>query len=91
MMALMPRRISRRPANISIPSHEIAITAMVVAIVPSKVPCSQDTAATKALDPFGSDKEAKLIGVLLFNADTVIKGWHEKLLRPRFAAGGTMS
>jgi hypothetical protein len=52
-MTVSPRLMSTRPASISIPTQDTATIATVVAIVPSKVPSSHDTAATRTLAPPG--------------------------------------
>lgn len=64
-IVVRPRLISSRPASISIPTEDTATTATVVATEPSKVPCSHVTAATSALDPAGSERETRLIPLVL--------------------------
>lgn len=58
-ITVAPRRQSTRPPSIRSPTAATATTAIVVATVPSIVPCSQPTAATSEPDPSGSASEAE--------------------------------
>lgn len=53
-IVVAPRRRSIRPVSIPKPSEAIAITAIVVAMVPESVPSSQESAAPIGLAPGGS-------------------------------------
>ena len=56
-----PRQRSMRPANIINPIAAMAMTPTAVAMVPSSVPCTHVSAATRLPSPGASARDAPLI------------------------------